>query len=199
MHPNPIFRRTEAGRALDWALARGFGTLAVNGPSGPLLSHVPFMKTGEAIHLHLAIANPILAAATEPVTAVLSVLGPDAYVSPDWYGMEDQVPTWNHVAVHLRGSLRVMEAEAMRPMLDAQSAEFESRLPKKPWTSGKMSPGAMERMMRGIRPCELTVESIDSTVKLSQNKPEAARIGAAEGVEAAGKTAMAAIMRQGTL
>jgi transcriptional regulator len=54
-------------------------------------------------------------------------------------------------------------------------------------------------MMRGIRPCELTVESIDSTVKLSQNKPEAARIGAAEGVEAAGKTAMAAIMRQGTL
>ena len=33
----------------------------------------------------------------------LIVEGPEGYISPDWYGVADQVPTWNYVAVHLVG------------------------------------------------------------------------------------------------
>jgi len=40
-----------------------------------------------------------------PASAVLIVSGRDAHVSPDRYGLPDQVPTWNKVAVHLRGHL----------------------------------------------------------------------------------------------
>ncbi len=198
MHPNPAFRQTPAPANLAFARARGFGVLSVNGPEGPLAAHVPFVLEGEAAGLHLARSNPIARAAL-PAAAVLVVSGPDAYVSPDWYGAEDQVPTWNYVAVHLRGTLHPLPEGALRPHLDALSAEFEARLlPKTPWTAGKMSEGAMPRMMRAILPFRLQIAAVDGTWKLNQNKPEPQRAGAAAGLAARpdpGSQAIAALMR----
>ena len=103
MHPNPTFRQTSDDRNIAFVRDRGFGTLAINAEGGPLLSHVPFLVSGDArtVDLHLVRSNPILRLLD--TEAVLSVTGPDGYVSPDWYGVADQVPTWNYVAVHLRG------------------------------------------------------------------------------------------------
>lgn len=198
MHPNPAFRATPEAEARAMAAARGFGVLAVNGPEGPLAAHVPFEIEGDAVGLHLARSNPI-ARLDLPVAAVLMVPGPDAYVSPDWYGTEDQVPTWNYVAVHLRGVLEALPDEALRPHLDRVSAHFEARLlPKRPWVADKMSEGAMARMMRGIRPFRLAVTAVDSTVKLNQNKPEEVRARAAAALAGrpdAGSREIAAMMR----
>ncbi|MDE3122608.1 MAG: FMN-binding negative transcriptional regulator [Paracoccaceae bacterium] len=187
MHPNPAFRQTPISDNLAFAADRGFGTLCVNAPAGPLLSHVPFLLDGAGAEadLHLVRSNPIVALLKDPQPAVIAVTGPEGYISPDWYGVPDQVPTWNYVAVHLRGSLALLPDADLRPMLDRLSAEFEARLlPKTPWTSDKMTPGVMERMMRMIVPCRLTITDVQGTWKLSQNKPDAARFGAAEGVAA---------------
>lgn len=200
MHSNPAFRQTPATDALRIARERGFGVLAVNGETGPLAAHIPFeiSPDGAEVTLHLARSNAIARAAL-PLPAVLVVSGPDAYVSPDWYGVPDQVPTWNYVAVHLRGTLHPLPDEALRPHLDRVTAHFEAHLaPKTPWVADKMSDGVMERMMRGIRPFRLQVAAVDSTVKLNQNKDAAAREGAAAGLAArpdAGPQAIAALMR----
>lgn len=181
MHPNPAFRKVTGDETLAFVRARAFGVLAVNAEAGPLLSHVPFLlsEDGASADLHLVRSNPI--ARLDGVAAVIAVSGPDGYVSPDWYGVEDQVPTWNYVAAHIRGRLERLGDGLMRDMLDRQSAAYESRLlPKRPWTADKMSEGALDRLMRQILPFRLHVERIDATWKLNQNKPEAARIGAAE-------------------
>ncbi|MEP5757924.1 MAG: FMN-binding negative transcriptional regulator, partial [Litoreibacter sp.] len=116
-----------------------------------------------------------------PVDAVLSVTGPDAYVSPDWYEADDQVPTWNYISVHLRGTLESLPHEAMRNMLERQSAAYESQLGgKTPWTMDKMSEGVADRMMRMILPFRMKVTAIDGTWKLNQNKDDAARMKAAD-------------------
>ncbi|MDE3028333.1 MAG: FMN-binding negative transcriptional regulator, partial [Paracoccaceae bacterium] len=110
----------------------------------------------------------------------------------------DQVPTWNYVAVHLRGTLELLPEDSLRGMLDRLSAHFEARLlPKTPWTSHKMAEGVMERMMRMIVPCRLTIRDVQGTWKLAQNKPETARLGAATGLEALGPEGvrLAALMR----
>jgi transcriptional regulator len=156
----------------------------VNAEAGPLLSHVPFLlsEDGLSADLHLVRSNPI--ARLDGVSAVIAVSGPDGYVSPDWYGVEDQVPTWNYVAAHVRGRLERLGDGLMRDMLDRQSAAYEERLlPKRPWTADKMSDGALDRLMRSILPFRLHVEGIDATWKLNQNKTEAARLGAAAGIE----------------
>ena len=196
MHPNPAFRAVDEARDLAFAARRGFGVLAANGDAAPLLAHVPFVLEGRSADLHLVRSNPLARAL--PSEATLIVSGPDGYVSPDWYGAADQVPTWNYVAVHLTGTLERLPDDALRPHLDAVSARFERALPKQEWTSAKMTPGVMERMMRAIVPARLTVERIDSTWKLNQNKPDAARLAAADAIEAshgAGLAELAALMR----
>jgi len=198
MHPNRAFRDTGRARNLAFAREQGFGILMVaGGTEAPLVSHVPFLlnEGGTEARLHLARPNPIVAALATPRSARLVIAGPHGYVSPDWYGVEDQVPTWNYVAVHLAGTLDLTPQEGLHDLLDLQSAQFESRLPKTPWTSDKMTDGLMERMMRAIVPARLTITDVDGTWKLSQNKPEPVRLAAADGVEAAGDLALAALMR----
>ena len=202
MHPNPAFRAETRARALALVRERGFGTLAVNAGPAPLLSHVPLLlsEDGESADLHLVRSNPIARLGETP--AVIAVMGPDAYVSPDWYGVPDQVPTWNYAAVHLRGTLRPLPVGDMQDMLDRQSAAYEERLaPKRPWTTAKMDPDALARMMRQILPFRLEVDAVDATFKASQNKPDAVRLRAASAVEGGriGQEAgaMAKLMRDG--
>lgn len=187
MHPNPIFRKTPAADNLAYARERAFGQLTLCGPEGPLAAHVPFVLAGDgtSLELHLMRSNPVARALDRPRPALLAVSGPDGYVSPDWYGVPDQVPTWNYVAVHLRGELELLPQSELRGVLDRLSDAMEARIPKRPWRSDKMTPGMMDRMMRALVACRMTVTSVDGTWKLSQNKPEDARHGAADGVEAA--------------
>lgn len=203
MHPNPIFRQTDAARNLAFARARAFGILSVNGAEGPLLAHVPFLLNadGTAADLHLVRSNPVARALATPQPAVIAVSGPDGYVSPDWYALEDQVPTWNYIAVHLRGMLSILPQEDMHDMLDRQSDAYEARLlPKQPWTLEKMPEEARLRLYRQIVPCRLAITAVDGTWKLNQNKPEPARLGAADQMERSPfgqeTAALAALMRQ---
>jgi transcriptional regulator len=185
MHPNPAFRQEPRDRNLAFARDRGFGILTVNGAEGPLAAHVPFLLNDDAsfAEMHLARSNPI-ARAGLPLPALLAISGPDAYISPDWYGphseVPDQVPTWNYVAVHLRGVLEPLPEDALRPHVDALSAEHEGRIEgKQPWTSAKMTEGAMPRMLRMILPFRFRVDSVDATWKLNQNKAPEIRARAA--------------------
>ncbi len=178
MHPNPIFRHDD--KSIAFARDRGFGVLSINGDDGPLLAHVPFIMNdpGTAVYTHLVRSNPIWRAIAEPTKAVIAVSGGDAYISPDWYGVDDQVPTWNYVAVHLRGQVERVPETDMFDILNSTSARFEPELaPKTPWTTAKMTPGVMDRMMRQIVPVKMWIHEAWGTFKLSQNKPPDARAG----------------------
>ncbi|QFT79160.1 Protease synthase and sporulation protein PAI 2 [Roseovarius sp. THAF27] len=205
MHPNPIFRQTPEARNIAFARAQAFGMLAVGTEDAPLVSHIPFLlsEDGAVAEFHLVRSNPIARALSAPLHARLAVVGPYSYVSPDWYGVEDQVPTWNYVAVHLVGEVELRPEAELRDLLDRQSAHFEDQLlPKAPWTSDKMTPDVMARMMRQIVPCRMRVDEIHGTWKLNQNKDDDVRLRAADAVEASGMGvevgALAALMRDAT-
>ncbi|MBS8226996.1 FMN-binding negative transcriptional regulator [Vannielia litorea] len=197
MHPNPIYRDAPTAQSLAFASERGFGTLTANGEVLPLTAHVPFLlniETGTAA-LHLMRSNPLARACAAPLPARLSVMGPDSYISPDWYEMEHQVPTWNYVAVQLDGQLEPLPDDALHGVLDALSDHFEQRLlPKEPWTASKMPADRLARLMRMIQPFRFTVEKVESTWKLAQNKPVAAREAAARQVKAYGIGQEAALL-----
>ena len=183
MHPNPVFHDVNAAKNIAFARSRAFGVLALNGDDGPLISHIPFLLSDDAAtaDLHLVRSNPIARMGEGSHAAKILVSRPDSYVSPDWYGVQDQVPTWNYIAVHLTGTLERLPQDAMHDMLDRQSAAYEAQLlPKTPWTTAKMTPEVLEKMMRMIVPFRFTVTGVDGTWKLGQNKPELARVSAAE-------------------
>jgi transcriptional regulator len=197
MHPNPAFRRVDADQSLNLVRARSFGILIAQGAEGPLASHIPFLLSddGSVVEFHLVRNSAMTRAIADGAPVRLIVEGPEGYISPDWYGVADQVPTWNYVAVHLVGEARLTDEDGFRDLLGRLSAHFEARLlPKRPWTSDKMTEGVMERMMRGIVPCAMRVSDLQSTWKLGQNKTEDARAGAAEGLEGQGNMELAKLM-----
>ena len=185
MHPNPVFRKASHESTMEFAHQRGFGILSINGTNGPIAAHVPFAISPDSTYIegHVMRSNPIARALASPQPALLAISGPDGYISPDWYGVENQVPTWNYVAVHIRAQLSLTPETRLLGVLERLSTEFESRLAPKPiWLTEKVPADVLEKMMRMIVPIRLDITSIDSTRKLGQNKPEGARLGAADGL-----------------
>lgn len=190
MHPNLAFRGTPTDQSIAFARERGFGMLAVSvSDAAPLLAHVPFWidEIGKQLDFHLVRSNPIARKVREPIVARFAVSGPDSYVSPDWYGVPDQVPTWNYVAVHLTGMIAPLPQDDLPNVLDKLSAYFEANLmPKPPWTRDKMSDETYESMLRMIVPYRMHITDVQSTWKLGQNKSDNARHAAAEQMHAYG-------------
>ncbi|MEM7243675.1 MAG: FMN-binding negative transcriptional regulator, partial [Pseudomonadota bacterium] len=170
MHPNPIFRKEERARHIALAQSRAFGMLTINADPAPLLAHIPFQISddGTSLDAHLVRSNPIARKLRHrPCAAILAVQGPDAYISPDWYKVEDQVPTWNYAAVHLHGRVELLPDEALRTVLEHLSDSMEKRLLPKPiWKMDKVDDTAMAKMMRQIVPIAMQVDDIDGTWKL---------------------------------
>ncbi len=203
MHPNPAYRNAPKVRAMEFATERGFGALTVAGPEGILAAHIPFIVEKGVMAAHMVRSNPLARhLGGGPAAALMIVSGPDGYISPDWYGEPDRVPTWNYVAVHIRGQLRLIDEARLRAHLDRLAANFEARLaPNAPWKADKMTPDVLARLLRQIVPVEMTIESVDSTFKLNQNGPASARLGAAAALAEGGTpgmetAALVALMRE---
>jgi transcriptional regulator len=189
MHPNPIFRKADGERIINFARDRAFGALSINGDAGPLIAHIPFQLSEDGTYLeaHVVRSNPLYRAIENRTSAVVAVSGGDGYVSPDWYGVDDQVPTWNSVACHLRGTVRRLPDADLRGVLERLSDDMERRLLPKPiWKIGKVSDDALSKMLRQIVPIAMDVDDLDGTWKLGQNKVEAARLGASDNMREAG-------------
>lgn len=188
MHPDKIFRETSKETNIDFARERSFGILSINSQGSPLVSHIPFQlnEDGSYLEAHISKSNPMAEILLNPTDGVIIVSGSDAYISPDWYSMNNQqVPTWNYVAVHLRGTLRRLESEVLPGILDRLATNMEERLkPKPPWKTDKLDEHVYAKMREHIVPICMEVIEIDSTWKLSQNKPKEARLGVADALQA---------------
>ncbi len=79
-----------------------------------------------AVRFHLAHNNPV-AAVQSGTPMALSFLGPDAYVSPDWYETQGRVPTWNYIAAEGRGAAQRMDGDQLRQLLVDLSAAEENK------------------------------------------------------------------------
>lgn len=196
MHPNAAFRWDDREAMRIFAAEIGFGMLFVTTADGPRVAHVPFVFLDEdRIGFQIALGNA-LTKHLDGAEGLYVVNGPDGYISPDWYGIDDQVPTWNYVALELQGRLRKMDEAELIAQVDALSGHQESLLAPKPvWTRAKMTEGYFDKLLRGIVGFEMTVTAWRNTLKLGQNKTDAVRIAAADRAEAAGNRAIAHLMR----
>jgi transcriptional regulator len=192
MHPHRAFAWDDQDEMLAFVANVAFCTIFID---GPMVVHAPVVvRAPDRIQFHISNRNRATLL-FDGARALLSCLGPDAYISPDWYGTDDQVPTWNYVAVEAEGPLRQLDDEELTGLLDALSEAHEQRLAPKPaWTRGKMSPGRFEAMLKAITGFELSIEALRGTRKLGQTKKGAEQQAAADGVVAFDPE-MAALMR----
>jgi transcriptional regulator len=183
MHPASQFRVEDREALLAFVRVHPFVTIAAAVRGRPFTAQAPVvireLDFGEvALDFHLSRGNALAPHIVQGFRAVILATGPDAYVSPDWYGSVDQVGTWNYLSVEAEGSVAPLNDEELVALLDDLSAQEEARLlPKPPWTRDKMSPGRFETMTRAIIGARLVVDRLEGTFKLSQDKREADRVG----------------------
>ncbi|MEL7683534.1 FMN-binding negative transcriptional regulator [Citromicrobium bathyomarinum] len=195
MHPNPLFRSDDRQLFETLIDQIGFGMVFLTTPDGPRVAHTPLLSTGDgAVQFHLARGNA-LTRHLNGATALITLNGPDAYVSPRWYDNRDTVPTWDYVALEMEGRVRRMADEGLEAFLHAAIAKHEARIEGEAWRAEESSEATWGQQFRGIAGFEMEVQAWRPTLKLSQKKSPEERARIADGQEAAGRPALAALMR----
>ena len=172
-----------------------FAILLVPGEPDLAATHIPLKLADErqALVGHVARANPVTKAIQDGKQAIAIFSGPHAYVSPTWYSdPNDNVPTWNYIAVHAHGKLAALEGEDAERALSSQIADFEEQ-----WRITNLEERKRAMLEAAIQPFELEIERLEGKAKLSQNKPVAERLRLAEALNERGESAIAYHMVEG--
>jgi transcriptional regulator len=197
MHPNRKFQLTDREAMAALVRELGFGAIFVSAAEGLRAVHVPVLLDGERLRFHVSRRNDVHSALADGGDALFVATGPHAYISPEWYGLEDRVPTWNYVAVELEGPVRALDEGELARLVNELSAENEARLaPKVPWTRDKMGEGRFEGLLKAIAGFEMRIAHWRGTAKVDQDKPAEVRERIASELDARGEAAMAALMRR---
>lgn len=173
-----------------------FATLVTCGSGGMQASHLPFEYEPDAnvLRTHLARANPQWR--EFGMGEVLAIFqGPHGYISPRWYENPLSVPTWNYVAVHVYGTVRIVEDDSVAAaVLERLVARNESNF-ENPWRLE--APEDWQAKMRAaIVVMEIEISRIEAKAKLSQNRPSGDVDRAIEGLDERGESALAEWMRR---
>ena len=178
---------------------RVFATIAAIRDGGVHFAYAPVVVAGDgalgAVRFHLARQNP-LADMADGTRVRISVMGPDAYVSPDWYRATVTVPTWNYIAMEGEGGIRRLSRDELRALVIELSAGEEARLaPKPPWLIDKVPPPRQEALLNGIVGFSLPFARLEGKFKLSQDKTPEDIDGVIAGLETRGDAASLAVAK----
>jgi transcriptional regulator len=151
-----------------------FGIL-VNLTDGKLwATHIPLEldtnENGKEVLVgHLSKENPQWKSFA-PDNKILAIFsGPHSYISPSWYEHEN-VPTWNYIAVHVYGTIKIIEGEALLKSLKNLVDKYEANS-ENPMCIENLSEKTMLQT-RGIVAFEIEIDSIEAIKKMSQNRNE---------------------------
>jgi transcriptional regulator len=163
-----------------------FGTLVSAGPQGLFATHLPFVpdpaRPRALLHAHMARANPHWRDLTEGAAALAIFQGPHAYVSAAWYATRPKVPTWNYIAVHVYGRVRLRtEPQEILETL-ALTVRHQEAGRAEPWRMEDQPGPFLAGMAKGVVALELAIERIEGKFKLSQNVARADQEGAIAGL-----------------
>jgi transcriptional regulator len=204
MYAPPTFRVKEPAELWAMIAQLRFAALVVNGPDSPVAAHLPLVPDpgrSDVLIGHVARPNPIVPLLRAAPTALACFVGPDAYVTPSWYASKREhgkvVPTWNYVAVEVRGTIEpVEEADGLRALVTALTDRMEAGRGE-PWTVNDAPADYLAGMLKAIFGFRLRVTSLEGSAKLSQNRPAKDREGVQAGLAASsavGDQAIAALM-----
>lgn len=103
--------------------------------------------------------------------AVVTFLGPHAYMSPKVYPDLARVPTWNYVAVHCSVKASVIEEPAAKDRLLKKLIGDHEPPYAEQWRG--LGDDFAQKMLAGIVAFELEVTDLQCKIKINQHRPEA--------------------------
>jgi transcriptional regulator len=103
--------------------------------------------------------------------ALVTFMGPQAYMSPKVYPDLARVPTWNYLAVHCRVKASLIEDPLGKDRLLKKLIGDHEPPYKQQWID--LGTEYQHKMLSGIVAFELEVISLECKIKINQHRPEA--------------------------
>ena len=181
MYLPPQFNARDPGFASELMRAHPFASLISSDDAGlPFVTHLPLHleppgpamagTTGLVLLGHCARPNPHWRYLQARPTAVVTFLGPHAYLSPQIYPDLARVPSWNYLAVHCTVRARLVEdTDAKDALLKKLIGDHEPGYATQ-WRA--MDPELAQKLLAGIVGFELEVLDLQCKLKLNQHRPE---------------------------
>lgn len=175
MYLPPQFTAKERSQALDLMRAHPLASLISVDEAGlPFVSHIPLHveERGDQLVLlgHCAKANPHWKYLLARPQAVVTFMGPHAYLSPQVYPDLVRVPTWNYLAVHCTVHAHLMDDALAKDQLLKKLIGDHDPAYAAQWRA--LAPDYQQKMLSGIVAFELRVENLQCKLKLNQHRPE---------------------------
>lgn len=171
MYIPPYYREQDSDKLISFMQAHNFANLVSCANNVPTATHLPFVieKREEKLFLvsHMAKANPQWQGFGNSELLVI-FQGPHAYISPSHYEKQQNVPTWNYIAVHAYGKAKLIEdPKDVWNLMERTIHNFEEKFFEQ-WKS--LSSEYVNGMLKAIVAFEIEVIRMDGKYKLSQNK-----------------------------
>lgn len=176
MYQPPQFRTDDPAIAAELMRRYAFASLVTTDDAGfPFVTHLPLhleeKGAGFVLWGHCAKPNPQWRHLQARPQALVTFLGPHAYLSPSVYPDRQRVPTWNYLAVHCKVRARLVEDVAGKDALLKKLIGDHEPAYAQQWKS--LGEEFQQKMLAGIVGFELAVEEWSCKLKLNQHRPEA--------------------------
>jgi transcriptional regulator len=179
MYVPPSFTESSQQKLHDAIERYSFATLVSGNNEELVASHLPLLLEREVgahgrLVGHMAESNPQWQHAD--ATSVLAIFrGPHAYISPTWYEAENVVPTWNYVAVHVYGTLRLEDSRERRLAIVRRYVDYYEASMDQPWSLDQVDAEFVDKLLDAIIGFTINIERIEGKWKLNQNHDPARR------------------------
>lgn len=194
MYQPPAFKETRPEVLQQLVRHHPLAMLTCNGEGVPIVNHVPMIWAGDQdaprLLAHLARANDLIKQVEDGLEALAIFQGPTHYITPNWYPGKKlhgkEVPTYNYMVTHLRGTLHFHEgADWVLDQLNQLTDQMEAGRTT-PWSVGDAPDDFTTRQLKGIYGVELRITDMVGKWKVSQNRAAADQQGVVEGLRGEG-------------
>jgi transcriptional regulator len=175
MYMPPQFNAKDRAAAIDLMRENAFASLISTDDDGlPFVSHLPLVLEVQDAALilwgHCAKPNPHWRYLQARPKAVVTFLGPHAYMSPKIYPDLARVPTWNYLAVHCTVRATLIEDPAGKDVLLKKLIGDHEPPYAEQWRG--LGDEFAHKMLAGIVAFELQVTELQCKIKLNQHRRE---------------------------
>jgi len=150
-----------------------FAILITVKDGNPAGTHIPLLLEKDAdgrdvLMGHISRGNDQKQALEDGAKVLVVFAGPHAYISPRWY-TKMNVPTWNYIAVHVYGTVKIVEGDELHAALRRLVDHYEHPMPL-PVKVEEIPEKTYNDDFRGIIGFKVIIDDIQAAYKLSQNR-----------------------------
>lgn len=169
------YRNDNIDEVKEFISENGFGILISQNYSKLWGTHIPLVlekdENGkDVLRGHISKGNPQWKYFKDNTNVLVIFPGPHTYISSSWYD-HINVPTWNYIAVHVYGAIRIIEGEKLINSLKNLMEKYE-KYSDKPVKIEDMPEKFLHDHINGIVAFEVEIEEIQPAYKLSQNRDD---------------------------